>query len=295
MKKAFLVFLLALLSTTAFAQSDEVSYQEYEEALDPKHNETALEKRRMDRDVASKLPFAISLYQPNYILPYYYTASPYSRIYEGDTPDGQRINETEFKFQLSLMAPVWSNMFGSPADLWFAYTQKSFWQLYTKSAWFRETNYQPEVMLHYSLNKHSEAALSLNHESNGRGGAEERSWNRLIASYTYSRSHWLARIQAWALIYKKESSSLHNPKIEDYMGHGSLFVSYRVRDVVFSLTGQNFERPHRIRLEGSISFPITEKFRLYAQGFTGYGQSLIEYDHHTNAFGIGIAVNDWMG
>jgi len=87
---------------------------------------------------------------------------------------------------------------------------------------------------------------------------------------------------------------LHNPNIEDYLGHGEIIASYSYDKFVFSLTGGNFERPDRIRFIGSVSYPITNKFRFYVQGFTGYGQSLIEYDHRTNAFGIGIAFNDWL-
>ena len=40
------------------------------------------------------------------------------------------------------------------------------------------------------------------------------------------------------------------------------------------------------------SFPIQKYVKGYVQAFSGYGQSLIEYDHYTDSIGIGIALSD---
>lgn len=257
-------------------------------------NDSVIVERRQAREKINLTDFAMALYRPNYILPYYYTASPYERIYRGDTPDDQRINENEFKFQLSLIVPIWYNIMDTKFDIDFAYTQQSYWQVYTESAWFRETNYEPELMVHYTFDDFNQVTLSLNHESNGRGGEKERSWNRLIGEYTHGHENWMVKLRAWLMIFEAVSSDLHNPNIEDYLGHGEILGSYKYDKFVFTLQAGNFERPKRFRVEGSISYPITNKLLLYVQGFSGYGQSLIEYDHHTNAFGIGIAFNDWL-
>lgn len=113
--------------------------------------------------------------------------------------------------------------------------------------------------------------------------------------YTYSRANWMVQVQGWVLIFKGESSDLHNPDITDYMGHGRITASYMWEKLVLSLYGQNFEVPKRSQFQGSISYPVSNKLRIYLQGFSGYGQSLIEYNHRTNAVGIGVALNDWMG
>ncbi|MDD5629764.1 MAG: phospholipase A, partial [Elusimicrobia bacterium] len=47
-------------------------------------------------------------------------------------------------------------------------------------------------------------------------------------------------------------------------------------------------------LQLGASVPIGGHFRAYAVFFNGFGQSLIEYNHSTTSFGLGIALNDWL-
>lgn len=262
-------------------------------ADDDNQESVIVEKRKAEHKI-NLIDFAIGLNRPTYILPYYYTASPYQAVYEGSTPDNQRINQNEFKFQLSLIVPVWQSVMGTPLDINLSYTQMSYWQVYTSSAWFRETNYEPEFIFNYILNDNNQVGVSLNHESNGRGGDEERAWNRIIGIYTYAHNNWMVQLRGWVLVFKAQSSDIYNPNITDYLGHGDITGSIEIKKAVISLTGGNFERIKRSHFEGSISYPITNKIRFYLQGFTGYGQSLIEYDHRTNAVGVGIAFNDWL-
>jgi phospholipase A1 len=183
---------------------------------------------------------------------------------------------------------------GTPFDINVSYTQLSYWQVYSSSAWFRETDYEPELIVNYTINPNNQVGMSLNHESNGRGGSEERSWNRVIGMYTYGYNDWMIMARAWALVLKADSSDVNNPDIVDYLGHGDLTASYNINELVVSLTGGNFERFNRSHFQGSLSYPITNKIRFYIQGYSGYGQSLIEYNHRTNAAGVGISFNDWL-
>jgi phospholipase A1 len=274
--------------------SEFVGPPQLSQQLELSNQESVIEEKRNAERKINLIDFAIALNRPTYILPYYYTASPDQHVYEGDTPLNQRINQNEFKFQLSLLVPVVQSVMGTPLDINLSYTQMSYWQVYTTSAWFRETDYEPELIFNYTLNPNNQVGVSLNHESNGRGGTEERAWNRVIGIYTYGHSNWMLQARAWVLIFKGDSSDIYNPDITDYLGHGDLTASYEINKLVLSVTGGNFERFNRSHFQGSLSYPITNKIRFYGQAYSGYGQSLIEYNHRTNAFGVGISFNDWL-
>ena len=49
-------------------------------------------------------------------------------------------------------------------------------------------------------------------------------------------------------------------------------------------------------LELSWSFPLWNwpYLRGYVQYYTGYGESLIDYDQYVNRLGIGFSLSDWL-
>lgn len=260
-------------------------------------SETSILQQRFALEQESEANrFLLYTYRPNYILPYYYTGSPDYAVYEGDIPDDQSLMHSEFKAQLSLRMPLWEDIdiFGSDYTLQAGYTQLVYWQLYAESAWFRETNYEPEIFLTTHPHPNWMIGYGLNHQSNGRGGDEERSWNRAYIDIAASEGNWLFALRVWTLIFKAQSTDIYNPDIADYLGHERLLVGYKLYDHVFTVSARNLERIDHAAFEATWSYPITENLSAYLQGFSGYGQSLIEYNHHTNSVGIGLAVNDWI-
>jgi phospholipase A1 len=243
--------------------------------------------------------FAITLYKPTYVLPYYYTASPYNAVYQNNTPNNEQLKSSEFKYQLSFKVPVWKNIFHYPSSLFIAYTQLSYWQLYNRSAFFRETDYEPELFLANEVNYHlinnwhlNFLNIGANHQSNGFGNTLERSWNRVFLEATSSTDHWMVSIRPWYIL----STDSNNEDIGSYLGYGSILVSYKFHQQVFSVQAHSLIENHAKRATAELtwSFPITHYIKGYVQLFSGYGQSLIEYNHHTNSAGIGIAFNDWI-
>jgi phospholipase A1/A2 len=261
-------------------------------------NNSVLEKRNKDEEKASKIPFGIAFDQPTYILPFYYTQSPDQDVYRGSTPDGQKIMRAEFKAQLSFQLPLWHHLFNKHTSLYFSYTQLAYWQIYAKSQYFRETDYEPALYVQSNLIglKNATWQAGLVHQSNGRGGTYERSWNRAYVNIRFSGRHWLISLEPWLLVFKHDSSDLHNSNIASYLGHGKMVFAYKTHRQTFSLMMRNnlesgFQRG---AIEIGYSFPLIHKLDGFIQFFSGYGQSLIEYNHYTNSAGIGIMLSNWI-
>lgn len=301
--KTHLVFFITCLAATfpAYATEAKTSTNQPEtidqilDKLTP-DEKSVLEERLKKTKEADNNRFSIAFYRPTYVLPYYYTASPYEAIYNGNTPDNQSVMSSELKAQLSILVPVLSNLFNNPnSSLNVAYTQVSYWQVYTDSQYFRETNYEPEVFYENHFHRNWLMRLGFNHQSNGRGGALERSWNRAIASVQTSGNNWLFDLKVWKLIFAGQSSESHNPDISHYLGYENILFAYKFPQATISLEAQNLESGlQRGFIQLTASHPIWKHMSLYAQYFNGYGQSLIEYNHRTQSVGVGIALNDWI-
>jgi len=246
--------------------------------------------------------FAITPYKQNYMLLYSYNFTQDKQTYEAANP-GTEIKEAEAKYQISLKTNIWPDIFGTKLDLWAAYTQLSLWQLYnTKfSSPFRETNYEPELILNYrtdadlfGLLKNRFIQVGLNHQSNGRGEPLSRSWNRIIASLGFERDDFNLVLKTWARIPESESQD-DNRDIVSYLGYGEIWAATIWRDYHLALMFRNNLRfdENRSALQFEVSFPLTQHLNGYLQYFTGYGESLIDYNHYTNRFGIGVMVKDW--
>ncbi|MET0655306.1 MAG: phospholipase A, partial [Pseudoxanthomonas sp.] len=97
--------------------------------------------------------FQMRAYKPVYLLPGFWTSNvnetPSSPNPDNTVEVPQELTSVEAKFQLSFKTKFAENIFGDNGDLWGAYTQSSRWQVYNgeESRPFRETNYEPEVML----------------------------------------------------------------------------------------------------------------------------------------------------
>lgn len=292
--------------TQQTANQTTVELSPYEKSLDQKlqailqtlspDEKTALAKKAALQEKLVDNPTSLILYKPTYVLPFYYTEMPYQSVYDGQTPDNQKIMHSEFKFQISFQMPVFHNIFNPHDDFSFAYTQDSFWQVYAKSQYFRETNYEPEFFYHSLVTPQFSWQAGIVHQSNGRGGTFERSWNRVYGEMFYSGKNWLVDLKTWLLILKRETSNKHNPNIVDYMGNGDTVLAYKLGSNTISLMlRNNLESKFQRGAEQlTFSFPLQHHFRGFVFIFSGYGQSLIEYDNYTNAFGLGVTLNDWI-
>ena len=85
--------------------------------------------------------FVIIPYQRNYLLPITYNSNINEEAWKVAYP-GTGMDQAEVKFQISMKAIIWQDVFGKDMDLWGAYTQTNWMQAYNTDASspFRETN-----------------------------------------------------------------------------------------------------------------------------------------------------------
>lgn len=251
-------------------------------------------------------PFVLTPHKPNYLLPAVYIDNPN----ENPTNSSQRdLDNMEVQFQLSLQVMIWDNILGSRSHLSAAYTNRSFWQAYNRdsSAAFRETNHEPELILTFENDwrilgfTNVANQIILNHQSNGQDVPESRSWNRLMANFIFERDNFVFAFKPWYRLPESKKDHPYdtdgddNPDIERYLGHFEWLGAWQYRDNNFSLMlRNNLRSDNKGAAELSWSFPMGGRIKGYVKYFNGYGESLIDYDAHTESLGIGFLLTEWF-
>lgn len=271
-----------------------------EDEADPDAKPAFEQRLEKQRDLARRA-FAIIPHRPNYVL-FTYNSEPNVAPFLAVDPEAD-LQHQELKFQISLRVPLYNQMFGGNGDLWFAYTQLSYWQAFNwkESAPFRETNYEPELGLtihtDFSLLglRHRQLMLGFAHQSNGRDDPLSRSWNRLWASFQFDRGNFVLAFKPWYRV-PADNSDDNNPDILDFAGRAELRSAYKYGDQVFSFMLRNNLRAdeNRSGYELDWSFPFSKRIKGYLQFYNGYGESLIDYDVRTRRVGAGVLVEDWL-
>ena len=195
----------------------------------------------------------------------------------------------ELHFEFSFERPITYDALGLGEKISFAYAQNSWWQITQDSAPFRESNYRPELYVSAPLPFADELKIGAMHESNGKGGEESRSWNRLYAQSTWSADGFSITPRAWYAFWLDRT----NKDIADYMGYGDLRASYTFGKQRLSALWRNnlhFDGSNRGAIELNYSFPIFNSgFYGYLRYFNGYGESLADYKRSVNKIGIGLS------
>lgn len=244
----------------------------------------------------------VRLHQANYFLPVRYTSdvneAPYAPLFDAFDEEAEFEN-VEAKFQLSFKGRLLTTD-DRRWGLWFAYTQQSQWQLYGGdiSRPFRETNYSPEIFgsfrpgidvggLHWNL-----LNFGYTHQSNGRADPISRSWDRLFVEAGFERDDFVLLARLWHRIEPGDYED-DNPDIVDYYGHGEINAFYKWRENRFNLMA----RGNLSTGKGAAQFtwasrPLLGPMRGYLQVFTGYGESMIDYDWRQTTVGLGLTLNE---
>ena len=111
-----------------------------------------------------------------------------------------------------------------------AYRQNSFWHLWEESAPFFDNNYNPQAFFYFDARDYAHNAFApslrafVEHESNGRDGAESRSWNRYgigLDFGNYLDAPLYGEIRGWRAF----SVGAENPDIRDFAGRGEITLN----------------------------------------------------------------------
>jgi phospholipase A1/A2 len=254
----------------------------------------------LDKETRAGKPW-VTFHRSNYALVFSYNSSP-NLVPLQEVDPAKTLVKPEVMFQISFKAKLWQDVFGKDIDLWAGYTQRSFWQLYNfdDSSPFRETNYEPEVLLNFRTRfsllgfKARFIQVGLNHQSNGQSEPLSRSWNRIVANVGLERGAFSLLLKGW-FHFPESDVEDDNPGISSYMGYGEVWAYYFLKKhrLAIMLRDNLDFRENRGAVQLEWSFPLFAQIGGYVQYFLGYGESLLDYNHRISRIGIGFILSDW--
>lgn len=218
-----------------------------------------------------------------------------------DHPNYFLFGRPQTKAQLSFKVKVFK-----ATDIYLAYTQKIFWDLFEPSSPFRDINYNPSVFYRFQVGGDETKLIDFipyEHESNGKKGNDSRSWDRTgvrfktLQRFGNARGIW--NFRAWAP-YRLDDP---NPDLAKYRG---LFeVTFTLADFLgpyFDLNdlslriyfgGSSYLNPLQGGQELTFRFKgKTVGFLANAvvQVFQGFGENMLEYNHRIFGLRAGIGL-----
>lgn len=236
----------------------------------------------------------------------------YTHMEEDAAGDTYARDRNEAQFQISIKAPLYKNFLNSGGDLYGAYTQNSYWQVFDTqhSSPFRETNYMPEIFMDWDLDKQygtitlTKLRATITHQSNGQDLPNSRSWNRNDFMMVLNKDNYYFGATIWNRWNEKTKANSNsvegddNPDLQKYIGRQKYFVKYKDDRFSMELSHQNDILDYDADYGNTvldISFPSFNKnFDFIVRYFYGYGESLIDYNEKVNKISFGILLTDWI-
>ena len=201
-------------------------------------------------------------------------------------------NDVEIQFQFSLKLSL---IGGDHQAFNFAYTQKSFWQVYSKatSRPFRDSNYNPEFFLRLGGATFF-FDTGYEHESNGEVDPKSRSWDRAYIKLHFRRAKFKMSLKYWFIgleeIHGPDQEERKDPMVT-YMGRGEASMAFMLGSTIFKTTGRYNPSTGYGYVDNKLMLPIFKKFYFYLQHARGYGHSLRDYNRFQQVSGFGLLLN----
>lgn len=190
-------------------------------------------------------------------------------------------------------------------NLHFAYTQTSLWDWSAPSAPFYDTSYQPAFL--YSQERclgggerdkfRFDWQMGVQHESNGKADPDSRSLNiafvRPTVVFGRNDSFQLTlQPRVWAYL----GGLSDNRDLDEYRGHADLRVvlGWR-RGLQLAATGRIGADGGNHSVQLDLTYPVMRYLRnssayVHLQYFTGYGESLLNYNQRSDMLRFGFAL-----
>ncbi|WP_245638618.1 phospholipase A [Hydrogenophaga palleronii] len=246
-------------------------------------------------------------YQPNYVQPLH-VSSRVNRAPQTPTqaavlaPDDRR---QEAKFQLSLRTKFLQDVGLPGGDLWGAFTMQTMWQVYNHadSRPFRNTDYQPELIYVVPTAPGLRALpfgwqwrftqLGVAHQSNGQSDPLSRSWNRVYLGAGFERGNWTFITRLNKRLGERLEND-NNPDLLDYRGKAEFTLGWSSGLHTASLQHRSTLRSgNRGSTTLEWSYPVAREqpngLRWYLQLFSGYGETLSDYNFRQTSVGAGVS------
>lgn len=290
-----------------------------DEALNEQRNAWAGSYDRIDGDAEATKnlqkhldrTFGFKAYKANYYLPVSYADRAYPSY---DPADEYRQLEAEYQYSFAI--DLFADLFHAGEIYGIAMTSHGFWQMYSPSSPFREVNYNPEVYIVVPFSDDASGlktvTLAYAHFSNGQGDigtadinlsecaecngywqrSRSRAWNYLSALFGFQYGPLLVDLALWAKIdVTMFNIKDDNPDIMDYYGWGQLDASCLVGAHKLEMMGRLNPVTGYGAFQAGWSYPFfgRDSIYWYAKGFSGYGESLIDYDRYVNKIGFGFS------
>jgi len=254
-------------------------------------------KENMEKWLNSE--FGLKPYRPNYLLPFGIANSKY--VSHKPTVD---YDNKEAELQVSLKLKVGKNLLGLNEKYYLSYTHRAFWQIYIQSSPFRESIYNPEGFVIFpisdknSLFQLRSLKVAVAHQSNGQ---PDTSSIPLFHGYNLSKSinyfYSTLRLQHEALLaditlrvpFPGSTNLSDNPDIMKYFGYTQLDFTRFYNEHMFTLMLRGNVSSLKGAIEATYSYPLPKNTYLYVKFFTGFMESLVDYDREVTKISIGFS------
>jgi phospholipase A1/A2 len=232
-------------------------------------------------------------------------------------------NSSELKINLSVRTKIASGLLRREDDalrdsIWFGYSQQSYWQLFNSaiSRPFRVTDHEPELIYVYP---HALAlpggwtyrmtGTGIVHQSNGQSKPLSRSWNRAYVMAAADKiasngDRFTLQARVWDRISERADKD-DNPDISNFIGRAELagrwsFDTGAGIDKTAHTLGLTVRHALKNQGRGSVKLEYLRSLgstnsglRFHTQLFSGYGDSLIDYNVKRTVLSVGLSLVDW--